>query len=599
MQELAFTREMAMVLAVVAGVTVLFVTEWVRVDVAAIMVMVLLPMLGLVQGREAFLGLSSTAVVSIIAVIILGRGLDHSGIINRAVRPIMKAAGSSKRRTIVLLSVTVSVISSFMQNVGAAALFLPALKRLSRQTGFPLAQLLMPVGFAAILGGTITLVGSSPLIMLNDLVRPFGLKPFNLFDVTPIGLALLATGIVYFLLFGDRVLPGAKQADADGRAEAGPITHYPELDGPFELQCPQTMKDVYIACLCNEFNVHTVAMAKAGGREKLLPPDRDMPIMPGSVIAVYGTREHVEELCARSGMRLKPELDVFREDLSQSVAGIVEAVIPPHSAFVGKTLGELRLRHNHLITPLAVSHEDTTSYTHLMDIELHAGMTILVHAAWQRFHAMRPHRDMLFVQRLTDEYASPKKAVAAMCCFGLATALVLFSGLNLAVCLMAGALGMVLTRVLTIDEAYRGVDWRTVFLLAGLIPLGTAMQQTGAAAWLAQEILGVLGAPPQAVLFFVLGLLSTLFTLVVSNVGAVVLLVPLAVDMAMACGADPRLAALVVGVAASNSFMLPTHQVNALYMGAGKYTTRDFLRAGLPMSLLFLLVLTLLLRLFG
>ncbi|MGE4504934.1 MAG: SLC13 family permease [Desulfovibrionaceae bacterium] len=593
MQELAFTTDMALVLLVTAAVTVLFITEWVRVDVAAMMAMVSLPLLGLIDGRAAFAGLSSTAVVSIIAVIILGRGLDHSGVINRAVGPIMRLAGSSRRRTIVLLSLTISIISSFMQNVGAAALFLPALKRISRQGGVPLPQLLMPVAFAAILGGTITLVGSSPLIMLNDLLRPFGLEPFNLFAVTPLGLALVGAGIGYFLLFGEKILPGGERAQEDESASGCPMAFYPELDGPYELQCPAAMEPMQIARLCNTFNVHTVAMAESP-RHKLLPPDRGMPIPAGATIAVYGTREHVARLCEETGLTFKPGLDVFKEDLSSSVSGVLEAVVPPHSAFAGRTLGEVRLRHNQLLTPLAIAREHTTLYTNLMDVTLEPGMTLLVHGAWERFQSMRPRRDLLFVQRPTTEFAAPRKAVAAVACFVLSTLLVLFSGLNLAVCLMTGALGMVLTRVLTIDEAYRGVDWRTVFLLGGLIPLGTAMQQTGAASWLAQHILGLLGQPPVIVFYLVLGVLATVLTLVVSNVGAAVLLVPLAVDMAHQCGADPRMAALVVGLAASNSFLLPTHQVNALYMGPGKYTTMDFLKAGLPMTVLFLVVLTLL-----
>ena len=157
---------------------------------------------------------------------------------------------------------------------------------------------------------------------------------------------------------------------------------------------------------------------------------------------------------------------------------------------------------------------------------------------------------------------------------------------------------MVLTRVITIDEAYRGVDWRTIFLLAGLIPLGLATQKTGAAAWLAQQLVSLINQPSEYVMLLIIGLLSTIFTLVISNVGATVLLVPLVVELAISTGTDPRLAALVVGLAASNSFMLPTHQVNALYMGPGRYTSLNYLKAGTPLSLIFLLVLTTVIYLF-
>ena len=202
-----------MVLGVVLVTVVFFITEWLRVDVVAILVMVALPLLGLIDGRDAFQGLSSTAVISIIAVIIMGRGLDHTGVISRGVRPLMRLAGSSRTRIILLLSGTVAVISSFMQNVGAAALFLPAIQRISRKTGIPISHLLMPIGFSAILGGTISLVGSSPLIMLNVLMRPDRLAPFSQFDVTPAGIALGAGVIVSFLVAVKLVLPVISSAD--------------------------------------------------------------------------------------------------------------------------------------------------------------------------------------------------------------------------------------------------------------------------------------------------------------------------------------------------------------------------------------------------
>jgi di/tricarboxylate transporter len=185
----------------------------------------------------------------------------------------------------------------------------------------------------------------------------------------------------------------------------------------------------------------------------------------------------------------------------------------------------------------------------------------------------------------------PEKALWAGLWLIIALVMIMGFKIQLSVALMTGALGMILTRVLTIDEAYQSVDWRTIFLLAGLIPLGIATEKTGAAAWIAHTILSVIGDVSPIVLLTVIGILSTLFTLVISNVGATVLLVPLVVNMAIAAHTDPRMAALVVGLATSNSFMLPTHQVNALYMGPGHYRTVDFIKAGALVSIIFLIVM--------
>jgi di/tricarboxylate transporter len=593
MESPEFTLQIALVLGIVLATIVLFITEWLRVDVVAILVMVTLSLMGLVDGREAFQGFSSTAVISIIAVIIMGRGLDHTGVINRGVRPLLRIAGSSRRRMILLLSGTVAVISSFMQNIGAAALFLPAIQRMSRKTGTPISQLLMPVGFSAIMGGTVTLVGSSPLIMLNDLLRPFGIKPFSLFSVTPVGIAIVLTGIIYFIVLGGFILPGKTERTClQLQEESNPLIYYPELVKLFELEnSVKSDAEPKVMDLCDAYNIHTVAISLDGGLHKILPPDRDQRIIAGSVFAVFASQKHVEEAADAFGFRIKPELEVFAEDLSRDFSGVVEAIISPHSEFVGKTLKEVHFRHNHLMAPMAIVHQGQIHYRKLGPRVLEPGDVILMHGKWESFQRMRPTRDLLFAQPLDHEVLLTHKATTALGCFGLATALVIFTSLPISVCLMAGAVGMILTNVLRIDEAYRGIDWRTVFLLSGLIPLGLAMQKTQAASWLAHQLLSIIGTPSPPVFILAIGVMTTLLTLVVSNVGATVLLVPLVVDIAVNVSVDPRIAALVVGLAASNAFLLPTHQVNALYMGPGGYTSFDFLKAGGPLSILYLLVL--------
>jgi di/tricarboxylate transporter len=222
---------------------------------------------------------------------------------------------------------------------------------------------------------------------------------------------------------------------------------------------------------------------------------------------------------------------------------------------------------------------------------LQAGDTLLVQGTWENLKALGETHLLLLNTPIDVERLEPEKAWKAIACFGVAITLVLTTHLRLSVCLLAGALGMILTKVLTVDEAYKSVDWRTIFLLAGLIPLGIATEKSGTASYIAHHVLGMMGHVPQLVLLIVIGILSTLFTLVISNVGATVLLVPLVINMAMLAGTDPRLAALVVGIATSNSFMLPTHQVNALYMGPGGYRSVDFIRAGGIMSIVFMVVM--------
>jgi di/tricarboxylate transporter len=586
--------QIATVLAVLAFTIALFVFEWVRVDVVGIIMMVSLPLLGLVTPADAISGLSSNAVVSIIAVIIIGAALDKTEVMNRLARSIIRFAGKSESRIVSLIAGTVAIISSFMQNIGAAALFLPAARRIGRQLGIPVSRILMPMGFCAILGGTITLVGSSPLILLNDLLalQEQPLEPFGLFSVTPVGLALVGSGILYFILLGRFILPAAKGGEESGDERL--LATYETYDRVFELSVPAgwesrgTLDEMGVRPL---YLVTVVGIAGSDGRRKNFAPTRDDRLSPGDVIAVAGSLENVQRLADDLGFLLHEGLDIFGEDLSANNAGMLEGIVTPRSELANRTLRELRFRKTYEVNPLAIYRGDKIFYGGISDIRLRPGDTILLQGKWDRFHLLKGKPDLTFTSEVQGEVMRPEKAGRALFWLALSLTLILVFKVQLSIALLAGALGIIVTKVLSIDEAYQAVDWMTVFLLAGLIPLGLAFERTGAAAYIANSVMSLLGTVPPIVLLTVIGVLTSFFTLVVSNVGATVLLVPLAVNMALQGGADPRTAALVVGLAASNTFVLPTHQVNALIMRPGGYRTVDYVRAGAGMTVLFLVVM--------
>jgi len=591
------TTEMIMVMAMICVAIFLFIVEWIRVDVVAILMMVALPLLKLVTPNEAFVGFSSNAVISIIAVIIIGAGLDKTGLINRVVAPVLRIAGNSTSRITIAISVTVAVISSFMQNIGAAALFLPAIQRVSKRLKIPISLLLMPIGFCAILGGTVTLVGSSPLILLNDLLVPFNLKPFNLFDVTPIGAALVASGIAYFVLFGRFVLPRPKVSEepSEDAPSNSPTETYDGMEEPRELRTPEDFthyrEPLTIGELRRKYLVNVVALSEPPNLTTVNPPP-DKELRDNTDLVLYGNEKNILRLAEEEELVLKESLEVFKDTLSEENSGTVEAVVAPRSALLGKTLNEVKLVEHFQVTPLAIHRQGRTLVTDISDVTLGVGDAILFQGTWKRLQDLHDEKLLIFTTPIDVEEMKPEKALLAGFWLAVALTMVIVFKIQLSVCLMTGALGMVITRVLSIDEAYQSVDWRTIFLLAGLIPLGIATEKTGTAAWIAHQVLGALGGSvSQIVLLTVIGVLSTIFTLVISNVGATVLLVPLVVNMALAAGHDPRMAALVVGMATSNSFILPTHQVNALYMGPGHYRSVDFMKAGGILSVIFIVVM--------
>ena len=589
------TPEMILTMMVLIVVITLFIFEWVRVDVVGIIMMVLLPLIGLISPNEAFVGLSSNAVCSIIAVIIIGAGLDKTGVMNQVAVPIIKIAGKSEKKFIALVSGTVGLISSMMQNIGAAALFLPATQRLSKRLGIPVSRILMPMGFCAIIGGTITLVGASPTILLNDLMVLGGekLKPFGLFTQTPIGICLLSSAIIYFLLFGRFVLPAAR-GEADKGVTASLMEEYHEstyeLHIPADFNGPRSLKELGIRA---KFLVTVVAISFSARKEKSFVPRSSDEINANDDIAVVGRELNIRKLAAEYGWQIKDGLVVFSESLSRTHAGMAETIISPRSELIGKTMSEINFKELYGVNPVLLYKEERLYYGGLTRIRLHIGDTLLLQGPWERFHILRNRpqpRPLTFATPLEGEIMRPQKAAFAVTWLAIALAQIIFFKIQLSVALMSGALGMIITGVLSIDEAYRAVDWMTVFLLAGLIPLGIAFEKTGTAAFIAHQTLGLLGNPSPILLLAAVGIITSFFTLVISNVGATVLLVPLCMNMAVIAGGDPRMAALVVGLSASNTFVLPTHQVNALVMRPGGYRTVDYTKAGVFMTAIFLTV---------
>lgn len=615
--------EIAWVVGLLLLTIFLFVFEIVEIDVAAICIMVLLglsflgyPYMGLsaplLPEAHLFDGFKSNAVISIIAVMIIGAGLDMTGVMSWVAKYIMRLGGQEESRIISIVSSTVGFISSFMQNVGAAALFLPVIARISSRTNIPMSRLLMPMGFCAILGGTLTLVGSSPLILLNDLIAAGNrsLPPekqaqhFGLFDVTPVGMVMIIVGIIYFILFGRFVLPKSKALQTDASMS---YSYYRKTYGldydVFEVRVPKDSP--LIGQKLGDFEtLHQVRVVvrlsrgiAAHGRGHL---SKDEVIEAHDLLAVVGTVEHLAQFVETFSLHQKAKITRLIEIINPSQAGLAEAVIHPGSPLVGKSARDVRIRSQFGISTLAVIRgENVVSVGQdVRSMEFMAGDTVIFFANWRELAEFDQVRDMVVVtSNYPRETVRPHKVWVAVLALLTALSLVLFSDLPLSVSLLVGAMGMVLGGVLSMEEAYTAVSWKTVFLLASLIPLGIAVDESGTARWIADLTLSVLDGMPTWGIQLAVAVLATFFSLVMSNVGATVLLVPLAMNIAVGIGENPAVFALLVALATSNSFIIPTHQVNALIMGPGGYSVKDFVKAGGIMTVLFLVVLIVMINL--
>lgn len=600
---LPLTRDMMLVLGLVGFVIVMFIIEKVRVDVTAVLVLVILGLTELVPVDHLFDGFAGQAVISIIAVMILGAGLDRTGVLSRAAGSILRLSRGNEYRLIGLMCLFAGLISSVMQNPAVAALFLPVAARLSSRTGIPLSRLLLPMACCVILGGTVTMVGSSPLILLNDLIAtanrnlPPGastLPTLRMFSVAPVGLVLLAGGLAYFLLLGARWLPSRE--DKPGATPARTESYFAQtygIDGDV-VELTVTAESPLVGMRIGEAESHLdapVILAMKTQNESRLAPPADELIWVGSVLGVLGMREQIQDFAQRNELRLLPRLRNFGDLFNPSRAGISEAVIPPTSRYVGQKVGDLRLRKRYGISVLAVSRGSDVFREDVREVQLRPGDLLVMHSPWRDLVQAADSRDFVLVTDVPKEEQRPHKVWHALFFFALALGLALATDVKLPVALLTGAVGMLLFGVLSMDEAYAAVSWKTVFLMAGLIPLGWAMDTTGAAAWVAQEVINRLGAVPPWVLQAILALLTSLFALVITNVGATVVMVPMAINLALASGGNPMAFAVVVALAASSNFVSASNPVLSIVAGPAGYSARDLLRVGGPLTLLFLVLM--------
>jgi di/tricarboxylate transporter len=600
---IALTTEMALVLGLVIFTMVMFTWERVRADVTALLVLVILGLTGLVPSDQLFDGFAGGAVMSVIATMVLGAGLDRTGALNRLAGWLLRRSGGLEERLIWLTSLMAGLVSSVMQNPSVTALFLPVASRLSARSGVTLARLLLPIAICVIMGGSLTMVGSSPMILLNDLLDaandnlPSGvatLQPLAMFAPIPIGLALLALGLAYFRLFGRRLLGGVEDKSvAPARTESYFARTYGIEGEVFELTV--TAESPLVGMSIGEAEAQKSApllLALKSGNESRLAPPADQMIWVGSVLGMMGRREHVSDYAQNNLMRMQSRLRNFGDLFNPSRAGISEAVIPPNSRFIGQTLADLHLRKRFGISVLAINRGTEVHREDIRTQVLRAGDMLVFHSIWRDLAMAAESRDFVVVTDYPKEEQRPHKLWVALAVFALALGLALSNQVAVPVALMAGVIGMLLTGVLNMDEAYAAINWKTVFVMACLIPLGWAVDSSGTAGWIAQAVVDRIGSIPPWALQIAIGLLTMLFALVVSNVGATVIMVPMAINVAISAGAEPLPFAMLVALCASNNLISVSNPVLSMVAGPAGYTGWDLFRVGLPISLVYVVVAT-------
>ena len=578
------TFQIALTLFIIVAAVVLFATEKLRVDVIAMLVLLTLALTGLVTPEQAFSGFSSPAVITVWAVYIVSGALFKTGVTDIIGERIARAAGNSEPRMIAIIMLACGTMSAFMNNIGATAVMLPAVVGISRKSGIPLSRLLIPLSFASLMGGNMTQIGTPPNILASSILTERGLESFSFFDFTPMGMIVFGTGILYMVFIGRHLLPARKNVE-DRQADT--LREYLT-----ELRIlPESMllnKSLAELDLVKNHDINILGIIR--NKRKLTRIEGTTIIESDDTLIVSGDAQSLVGVVDKLGLEIESDTRFSLADLGSDSIQVFEATLMPRSYMRGKTLRQLNFRERHNMSVLAIWRQGDILVKRLGEVRLQVGDALLLKGPRQRIPEFRESYPFVALEAVQAESQRREKIPVMLGIMALVLILATFAGMHISTALVIGSILSVLLGVHSMDEAYQAIEWRSVFLIAGMLPLGIAMETTGTAQFLADNIVGFAGSFGIIAVLAGIYILAGLITEPMSNAAATVLMVPIGIDIALNLGVDPRTFVLAIVIGASTSFLTPVgHQANVLVMGPGGYRFGDYTRVGWLLNVVILI----------
>lgn len=564
---------------------VLFITGRWRYDIVALLALLIVTLTGLIPVERAFMGFSNPAVITVAAVLVLSRGLQNSGIVELIGQWLARLKGGITVQLLALTSI-ITVLSAFMNNVGALALFLPVVLELARKKQLRASALLMPIAFASLLGGMTTLIGTPPNIIVSSFREQTGAEPFGMFDFSPVGVGVAVVGVIFISLLGWRLIP-----DRRGRAS---LTNLFEIENYVtEVRIPESSKLVgkSLRDIPDFSRAETIIIGLVRNRERRLEPSARTIIRAGDILILSSDTENIKKLVEDAGLELVGSEKIGHSDLESEDISLVEAVIMPNSMMLGGTAKSLNLRAAYGVNLLAVSRQGQIFRQRLDRIRFRNGDVLLLQLHSEMLKETVETLGCLPLAGRGLRISATRKMVTALLIFSAALLAAAFGLVPVQVSFVAAAVLMVMMKILTLAEAYQSIDWPIIILLGAMIPVGEALETTGGAQMIANSLLSLSGIIPVAGTL-VIALVATMFLSdLVNNAAAVVLMAPIGIHVAegMGVSVDPFLIAIAIG--ASCAFLTPIgHQSNTLVMGPGGYKFGDYWRMGLILEILVVVI---------
>jgi di/tricarboxylate transporter len=573
---------------------ILFVTEKLPVDLVALVLIAILLLSGIITPEEGLAGFSNTATVTVGAMLVLSAGLSKSGAVNLLGSGLHRLSRLGTGVKLFTMMVAIGAISAFINNTAAVAMLLPAVVNMALETRVSPSKLLMPLSFASMFGGVCTLIGTSTNILVSSIAERYGEPGLGMFEMAPLGLVFFTGGTVYMLTAGFRLIPDRRtEDDLTQRFSMGDylteIILLPEAKsvGTTIADCP----------LVQEIDLDILEVRRNAGR--LLSPDPFTVLQAGDVLLVRCNVAQIKRLQERVGIALKPEMQWRDKDLESGHTQLMEAVVAPYSVLDGRSLKGIRFRDNFGATVLAIRHHGEVVHDNLNARTLRGGDVLLLKVRTDAIDRLRDSPAFVMMSDAGLPAFRTHKLLTALTIVAGVVGAAAFHLAPIVVSAIVGCVLLVLTGCLTMEEAYGAVEWRIIFLLAGVLTLGVALEKTGAALLLSNWLIATVGVWGPVAIVSAFYLATSLLTEAMSNNATAALLAPIAIAAAQSMGLDPRPFLMAITFAASASFMTPVgYQTNTLIYGPGQYTFADFLRVGTPLNILFWLLATFLIPVF-
>lgn len=578
------TFEIALVFMILIGALIVFALDLFPIDFVAFAILALILALGPVLGlapEEIVSGFSNPATITVMAMFILSGGIYRTGMINLITHRLIRFAGSNELRQLAILMVIVGPVSAFINNTATVAMLIPLVLTLAREHRRAPSKLLMPLSFFSQLGGVITLIGTSTNILASSLSAQKGYGAFGMFEFTQLGLLIFVTGGLYLLFIGRKLLP-------ERRTESEIMENYEINEYLTEVivleQSPLIGKTVVASHLRDLFDIHILEIFRDD--QKLAHPLANKTFQANDILFIKANADQLLKIKNIEGLAIEPEIRWHGANLKSEERRLLEVIISPNSDLIGGTLETTNFRHHYNCTVIAIRKHGELIQERLSKVWLDFGDTLLLRGPTEALEQIKREPSFIATEEIEQEaFRNEKIPVALAIAFGVV--LIAALGQPILVTAIVGCVFMVLTGCLKVNELHESIRWDVIFLLAGVLPLGLALERTGGAKWLADlTAYSAHYVPPFVVMTIFYGM-TTILTGLISNNATVVVMVPVGIAAAETLGLDPRAFILAIMFAASTSFFTPVgYQTNIMVYGPGGYKFLDFTRVGLPLNLL-------------